>query len=457
MLDTLLGSADNSNMKRAETPTILIIVGITGDLSRRKLLPAIEQIVSAQAAPKQLRIIGVTRQTITINDIVKQVKSTGDHAFLRMHTELFQMDLVNPDDYHRLKKHLSAIEKEWGQKAQRLFYLSVPPQVSRPIVELLGECGLSGKNTKLLLEKPFGSDLISAQELVDETKQHFGEDQLYRIDHYLAKEMAQNFIIFRRGNSLFKRTWNKDFIERIEITASEKIDIEGRSLFYEQTGALRDVVQSHLLQLAALCLMATPKDPELHDVPELRRAALKQLRLSPSVPLETSAIRGQYAGYREEANNPDSIVETYTDITFESTDPRWEGVPIRIISGKALAEKSTRIRIVYKKDEAYESDELVLMLQPNEGVELMLWTKVPGYDWSVEKHSLRLAFKDHFEQLPEAYERVFLDAINADHTLFASSEEVLETWRIIQPLQQAWELSGHDLRQYKKGSLAGSI
>lgn len=445
-------------MKRAGAPTILIIVGITGDLSRRKLLPAIEQIVRAKAAPERLHIIGVTRQELSVDDILSQVKSSGDHSFLRKNTELFKMDLADPAGYRQLKKHLADIEKNWGEKAQRLFYLSVPPQVSRPIVELLGDCGLNGKtNTKILLEKPFGSDYVSAQELVSETRRHFTEDQLYRIDHYLAKEMAQNFIIFRRGNSLFKRTWNKDFIERIEIYASEKIDIEGRSLFYEQTGALRDVVQSHLLQLAALCLMATPKDPQLHDVPELRRSALAQLRLSPTTPLEESAIRGQYQGYRKDADNPDSIIETYVDITFESTDPRWEGVPVRIITGKALAEKSTRIRIVYKKDEDYESDELVLMLQPDEGVEVMLWTKIPGYDWRVEKHSLKLAFKDHFKLLPEAYERVLLDAINSDHTLFASSDEVLETWRIIQPLQQAWELSGDDLKFYKKGSLPGEI
>src|ERR1035437_2486585 len=211
------------------TPTILIIFGITGDLSRRYLLPAIEAIAKAKKLPEKFEIVGITRQ--------KNFK-------------FFQMDIGDEKDYKKLDSHLRKIEKTFGTPTQRLFYLSVPPGVSKSIIELLGKSGLAKiKNTNLLLEKPFGVDLKNATDLARHVDKYFSPTQVYRIDHYLAKETAQNIIVFREGNSLFKKTWNKDFIESIEIIASEKIGIEGRANFYEQTGALRDFVQSHLLQL----------------------------------------------------------------------------------------------------------------------------------------------------------------------------------------------------------------
>jgi len=434
-------------------PTILVIVGITGDLSRRKLLPAIEEIVKAHAAPDELRIVGITRQEVSVADLLAQLDGK-DHSFLRSHLDMYQMDVTKADHYDGLQQYLHKLESSFSAPAQRLFYLSVPPQVSQPIVALLGSSGLAAvPRTKLLLEKPFGTDLPSAQELVVQTKKHFSEDQVYRIDHYLAKEMAQNLIVFRGGNALFRRTWNNDFIESIQILATEEIHIEGRAAFYEQTGALRDIVQSHLLQLAALTLMETPHIGRLQDVPHGRLEALKQLRLPHGVPVGGSARRGQYDGYRDEVGNAHSTVETYADITLESTDPRWAGVPIRLITGKALAQKATEICITYKKDEGYESNMLIVKLQPNEGVELCLWTKVPGYEWRVEQHAMDMAFSDYFAAMPEAYEQVLVDAMQSDHTLFTGSDEVLETWRILQPVQEAWGMSaGTDMRQYKPGS-----
>lgn len=426
-------------------PTILVIIGVTGDLSRRKLLPAIEQIVKAGASPKDLRVVGITRQ----DSSAAMVLSDTSHNYLRNNLQMFQMDLAKASHYTALNNYLNSIEKELGKPVQRLFYLSIPPQFSRPVVELLGKAGF-GKNsdTKLLLEKPFGVDLISAQELIAETKAYFTEDQIYRIDHYLAKEMAQNMIVFRQSNALFKRTWNNNFIERIEIIASERIDIQGRAAFYEQTGALRDLVQSHLLQLAALTLMKL-SDNIQQDIPSLRRDALRQLHVARG----TTPKRGQYEGYRDQVNNQRSMTETYVDITFTSHDPLWKDVPIRIVTGKALASKYTQIKVVYKKEAAHEANELVISLQPNEGVSLQLWTKVPGYDRALEKHSLAIAFKDHFPALPEAYEQVLVDAIQANHTLFASSDEVLETWRIVDPIMKAWEMSADDLSFYAPGLL----
>lgn len=431
-------------MKKNNQPTIIVIVGISGDLSRRKLLPAISKIAAAGALPDKYRIVGVTRK------INKEI--TQDNL------ELFEMDLVETSGYLDLAKHLEKIETEFGQPAQRLFYLSVPPQISRPIIEQLGLSGLSSvADTKLLLEKPFGVDLASAQELTEEINLYFKPEQVYRIDHYLAKETAQNIVVFRQDNSLFKHTWNKDFIEKIEIVAQEAIGIEGRSVFYEQTGALRDLVQSHLLQLAALVLMDLPADRSLLEIPKKRLQALESLSVPLDEPLETNVIRGQYLSYQDEVGNNGSTVETFVSLKLESSDPKWQGVPIILTTGKALDSKFIGVKIAYKKDKSYEANQLVLRLQPNEGVDLCLWSKKPGYDYQVDKHPLKFNFGEHYESFPEAYEQVLFNAINSDHSLFASGEEVLESWRIIDVIQKNWAMNSDDLIKYRPGSTVSDV
>jgi glucose-6-phosphate 1-dehydrogenase len=429
-------------------PTILVIVGITGDLSRRKLLPAIEKIVAASAAPRELHVIGITRREVTAEEVLSDIKTSTD--FLKRNLEMYRMDLASPDDYVKLKSHLDSKRKEMGASTQTLFYLSVPPQISQPIITSLGTSGISrSKDTKLLLEKPFGVDLESAEELVAHVKSHFDEEQVYRIDHYLAKEMTQNVVVFRQGNSLFKRAWNNEFVESIEIIASESIGIEGRAEFYEQTGALRDVVQSHLMQLAALVLADFPS-ADWSTIPEQRLKAL-QLLMAPQ-DIDRDVVRGQYVGYKDEVKNPHSMVETFVSVTLFSKDPAWEGVPITLISGKALPDKTTEIRIKYRQENSDEANSLILHIQPNEGVELDMWAKEPGYDRKVQKLALSFAYKNHFLDLPEAYERVFLDAMKSDHTLFTRSEEVLETWRILDPIQRHWAMN-EEIAEYPKGTL----
>ncbi|MFA4853612.1 MAG: hypothetical protein WC599_13940, partial [Bacteroidales bacterium] len=295
-------------------PTILIIFGISGDLARRYLLPAIGAIASAGMMPEQFHIVGLTRQSNIKIDFL--LEKTSNTEYLRSHMDLQQMDVTNIDDYKKLGKYLKDLGKDFNTPPQYLFYLSVPPQVSRLIIELLGKSGLSEiGETKLLLEKPFGVDLENAEDLAKHINQYFLPTQVYRVDHYMAKETAQNIIVFRDGNSLFKRTWNKDFIESIEIIASEEIGIEGRANFYEQTGALRDIVQSHLLQLLALTLMELPDDDKFSEVPRLRLETLKHLDISN---IKKNAKRGQYEGYTSEVNNPESSVETFVSITLES-------------------------------------------------------------------------------------------------------------------------------------------
>jgi len=437
-------------------PTILIIIGISGDLSKRKLLPAIGAIAATGMIPEKFKIVGVTRRADL--DLDELIKNTSNKDYLISNTELFGMDLDNESDYLKLSDRLSEIEKEFGDTTQFLFYLSVPPTVSKIIIELIGKSGLAKRpETKLLLEKPFGIDLKSATELVGHIDQYFENRQVYRIDHYLAKETAQNIIVFRNGNSLFKKTWNKDFIEKIEITVSEEIGIEGRASFYEQTGALRDLIQSHLLQLLALTLMDMPQEGHLEEVPQLRYKALMNLSIPSDLSLLSHVKRGQYKGYREEVNNPNSMVETFASIDLESVDENWRGVKINLTTGKALKEKTTFIKISYKKDNSNESNELILKLQPDEGISFSVWAKRPGYEHQVSRHSLNFSFKDHYTALPEAYEQVLFNAINGDHSLFSSSEEVIETWRILDSLQKTWSSSAYDLILYKKGSLIEEI
>ena len=412
-------------------PTVLIIFGISGDLAKRKLLPALAQIASAGILPEQFKILGLSRRDFSKDEILSGVESD----FLNQVTEVIKLDLDNPQAYLELKNKLQEIEKVFGQPAQYLFYFSVPPEAARAIVGHLGVAGFNNRaNVKLLLEKPFGTDLSSAEALINEIKTYFKEEQIYRIDHYLAKEMAQNLVVFRANNSLFRRTWDNRFIESIEIIASEQVDIEGRANFYEQTGALRDIVQSHLLQLAALMLMELPPHDDLTLIPQKRLTALNQLKTPES--LNNNLTLGQYDGYRAETNNPTSTVETFISLTLNSTDPRWQGVPITITTGKALAKKTTEICVHYLKDTSEEADTLTLRIQPDEAIEICLWVKEPGYERQLKKLKLKFTYADHFTAIPEAYERVFVDALRGDHTLFATSEEVLASWRILAPVQK---------------------
>ena len=434
------------------SPTILVIIGVSGDLNKRKLLPAIRQIHRAGRLPEKFRIIGITRRKLKKQDVLP----SGDKAFLRKALTLRRMDLTDARAYTELYKELESIENEFGEPAQRLFYLSVPPQASQPVIKLLGEAGFGKlKDTKLLLEKPFGSDLDSAKDLIDRIHTYFSEDKVYRIDHFLAKEMAQNILVFRTGNSLIKRTWNSDFIESIDIIANESIGIEGRAGFYEQTGALRDLVQSHLLQLAALTLMELPDENGWGAVPRRRLQALEALM--PPTNVRTDVHRGQYEGYQDEVKNPGSKVETFVCLKLLSKSPRWGNVPITVMTGKSLAKKSTEIRIRYRQKDAAESNELVLRIQPNEGVEFNLWIKQPGYERELRQLPLDFSYSHHFEGLPEAYERVFVDAMRADHTLFTTSEEVLASWRILEPIQSHWNMNDEDLIIYKPGSTPEEI
>lgn len=422
--------------------TKLVIFGITGDLAQRKLLPALAN-VRAAGMCQDLEIIGVSRREVNLADVLGECSEA-----LGAITSLYQMDLSNVEDYHKLNTFLDQQEGD-----QVLFYLSVPPDSSSQIIENLGNAGLNRAANKLLLEKPFGRDLESAKAMIDSTAAHFREAQVYRIDHYLAKEMAQNIITFRARNAIFAHLWSNKYIERIEVLALESIGIEGRAAFYEQTGALRDIVQGHLLQLLALTLLPLNDTLDWDDVPARRQAALDTLL--PADPSAGKSIRAQYQGYKDEVNNPDSNVETFVSVELRSSDPVWEGVPLALTTGKALDTKKTEVRVHFKRINDSQSNYLMFKIQPDEGISLDLLTKKPGYDQEVEHQKLSYMYPTD-THLPDAYEQVLVDAINGRKSLFATSGEVLRAWEILAPLQQAWHQDSQ-IKQYPMGSKAKDV
>lgn len=381
--------------------TQLVIFGITGDLAGRKLLPALDSIVKT-GGYDELSIVGVSRREVDVAEL------TARQPELRDRTSIFTMNLAELDDYHRLKVSLEA-----AQADQTLFYLSVPPGAAADIVDFLGQAGMNTQNYRILFEKPFGFDLASAHEFIERTARYFDESQLYRIDHYMGKEIAAEIIRLRQNADTHHHHWSNQSVNGITVVATETIGIEGRAQFYEQTGALRDFVQGHLMQLLSLVLM---RQPTQENLPAQRLEALKAI-----VPVNpVNATRAQYEGYQEEVENPGSQTETYVAFATESTDPAWKGVPVRLVTGKALHEKRSYVHIEYKDGTEDVFDEAALMEQPGERL--------------------------------DAYERVLLEAIAGRKAIFTSGPEVIRSWEIVAPLQEAWSMDNTPLATYPVGN-----
>lgn len=383
-------------------PTILVIVGVTGDLAKRKLLPACAALRERGMLPEQFHIIGVTRQhDVAISDILAMtscIECIGDQL------TVFQMDLGRADEYERLAARIADVEQTVGVPAQRLVYLSVPPTTSKGILEHLGTSGIvRSTQDRVLMEKPFGTDYTDAAALAAHLDRFIDQTHLYRVDHYLAKELVQDML---------DRSPDTADIARIDIVASEFLGIEGRANFYEQTGALRDLVQSHLLQFAAAALY-DPTSPV--DRTAQRHEAFQSIAVVPE-----SVVRGQYKGYREQVGNAASVTETFVSMTLHSTLPRYKNVPITISTGKHLDSKKTYIQYTY----------------------------VDG---------TTRAFTDKPTRPAEAYEHIIHSAIVGHEDIFISSHDVLECWRIVAPIQQQWATATDDLILYEQGSTIDHI
>jgi glucose-6-phosphate 1-dehydrogenase len=452
----------------------LVIFGVSGDLARRKVLPAIYHLFKDSLLHEKTIVVGTSRRELSVEDLLKQVElcvlendNVCDPAVLQAMRERFTIVQLNPtkgSDYEALHAKLQEIEDTQGVCLNRLFYLSIPPGVYPAVVKHLGEHRLNGScshnraQSRLLVEKPFGYDYASAKELIESTNRSFSEEQIFRIDHYLAKETVQNILAFRKHNAVFKSIWNAKNISRIDIAAFEKIGIEGRSEFYEQIGALRDLVQSHLLQLLALTTMDMPRDiTSSQEIHKAKQALLEAVEPVPADEVRERTIRAQYRSYKNEVSNPTTTVETFAALEIAIASSVWKGTTIRLATGKGLSEKRTAITITF--GQADDANHLTFRLQPNEGIDVELLVKKPGFAHALQAATMDFRYADTFmsSNHPDAYERVLVDAVRGDRTLFATAEEVLASWHILQPVLDEWSKYSDDLKTYEQGSTAESL
>lgn len=466
---TIPAALAQPRITQSPEPAIFVIFGITGDLAQKKLLPALYHLFRDNLLNEHTMVVGVSRRDMSVEDLLKKVElcvletdKVCDPAMLgrfRSRLRMVKLDPVIGEDYDHLHQTLDQIEDNEGMCMNRLYYLSIPPQVYEPVIEHLGTHGLNAgcqhkkAVSRLLVEKPFGYDLTSASELIASTGKYFTEDQLFRIDHYLAKETAQNILVFRQHNPIFNTTWNHRHITAIDLIFSEQIGVEGRAAFYDNVGALRDVVQNHLLQLLALTTMELPSrnDPDaLHIAKQVLLSDIRSVN-----PNRDRVVRAQYRGYQEEVNNPGSATETYVSLSTSIDNDRWRNTAVTLTAGKALDVKQTNVTLTFNDPERQgEKNRLTFRISPNEGIDIALTVKQPGFDDRTETTHMDFSYKHAFgdNSHPDAYERVLVDAVKGDHSLFATSQEVLESWRIVQPVLSAWSQDSDDLSYYEPGS-----
>ncbi len=459
--------------ERKPDPCIVIIFGASGDLTKRKLLPALYHLVQGNLLPSEIAVVGVARRDLTKTfapDMQDGVIAGGgvekDDPRLAPFIEKVQYHTMNFDDpngYDSLKTLLASIDEKFGTKGNRLFYLAVAPEYFSDIIGFLGKHGMAkpeggAKWVRTIIEKPFGHDLLSARALNDEVNKVFDEDQIFRIDHYLGKETVQNILVFRFANSIFEHVWNRNYVDHIEITAAEAIGIEGRGPFYEQAGLLRDVIQNHVMEVLSFIAMEPPVSFEAAAV---RAEKVKVWRaITPIAP--EHAVRGQYGpstidgkavlGYRQEERvSPTSQTETYAALKLEIENWRWAGVPFYIRAGKRMAKRLTEVTIMFKqpplrlfknkegKSDHIEPNFISMRIQPDDGITLRFGAKVPGPSMDIAAVDMDFSYADAFgPSSNNGYERLLLDAMLGDATLFAHRDGVEATWTIMTPILENW-------------------
>jgi len=458
-------------LKEAKTePCVVVIFGATGDLTRRKLVPALYNLFLDGLLPTSVAILGVGRTALS-NDEFRKRLHEGVAAFSRTQpvepsswrrfTELLYYCDVAFDDtpaYPRLKEQLGSLDRQRGTLGNHIYYLATPPQFFPVILKNLRASGLTHPNadarpwSRVVIEKPLGRDLRSAEELNALTAESLAESQTFRIDHYLGKETVQNIMVFRFGNSLFEPLWNRKYVDHVEITAAESIGIEGRGSFYEQMGVLRDVVQNHLLQVLCLCAMEPPVSFAADDVRDQKTQVLRSLRPITGDDVPRQVIRAQYRGYRDEpAVVADSRTATYVAMRILVDNWRWQGVPFYLRAGKRLKQRLTEVEVHFQQIplclfnvadacQLVAPNTLTMRIQPQEGISLRFVAKVPGEHLSVGNVSMNMDYSRAFgKPISEAYERLLLDSIRGDPSLFSRRDWVEWAWRFVTPIQEAWD------------------
>ncbi len=478
---------DTKKGERVPDPCIVVIFGASGDLTKRKLLPALFHLEQQNLLPEDFAVVGVARRDLSATfapDMQDGILKgggvdAGDSALKPFvdRIKYFATEFDNDEGFEKLKAFLADLDKQNGTKGNRLFYLAVAPEFFADIAQRLEKHGMTkatepGQWINVIIEKPFGTDLASAKTLNAELNKVLSENQIFRIDHYLGKETVQNILVFRFGNGIFEPVWNRNFIDHVEITAAESIGIEGRGPFYEKAGALRDVLQNHVMEVLSFVAMEPP-DSFASDA--VRTEKLKVWKAIEPIPVEDTA-RGQYAagtvdgqkviGYRQEDRvSQESTTETYAAMKIQIANWRWAGVPFYIRAGKRLAERVTEVTVVFKQPPLHlfkgndsnttvSPNVLKIRIQPDEGITLMFGAKIPGPTTNVKPVEMHFSYADAFgKSSANGYERLLLDAMLGDGTLFAEREGVETTWALMTPVLEAWANNPpKDFPNYDAGS-----
>jgi glucose-6-phosphate 1-dehydrogenase len=478
--------ASDRRLNRIAGPSGLIIFGVTGDLSRKKLMPAVYDLANRGLLPPGFALVGFARRDWEDQDFEKvvyeAVKQYARTPFdedvwnqLAMGIRFVQGEFDDDAAFGKLKETIEALDRDRGTMGNHAFYLSIPPKAFPLVTEQLKASGLAeqkdGQWRRVVIEKPFGSDLTTARELNDVVESVFPPDSVFRIDHYLGKETVQNILALRFANQLYEPIWNSNYVDHVQITMAEDIGVGGRAGYYDGIGAARDVIQNHLLQLLALTAMEEPVSFDAADLRAEKEKVLSAVRLPAD--LSKATARGQYAsGWQggekvigfldEEGMNPESLTETFAAIKLEIGTRRWNGVPFYLRAGKRLGRRVTEIAVVFKRAPQYLFAEsqtgvlgqnaLVIRVQPDEGVTIRFGSKVPGAGMQVRDVTMDFGYGHAFtEASPEAYERLILDVLLGDPPLFPRHEEVELSWKILDPIEEYWATQGQP-EQYRPGT-----
>jgi len=462
------------NHKRPSA-SLLFIFGGSGDLNYRKLSPALYNLFIDQWMPEKFGIVGIGRSEFSNDKYCERLlegieqfsrrkgKANGQWKEFSQHVSYLQMDAENESEYQKIAEIVKAKEQEFGEHPNVIFYMAVAPQLVPDIAKKLGPLNICAdtKCTRIVVEKPFGHNLSSAHELNKLLMSMFDEAQIYRIDHYLGKETVQNILAMRFANALFEPIWNRNYIDHVQITAAETVGAEGRGAYYEQSGALRDMVQNHILQLLCMMAMEAPVSFDANEIRNKKVDVLNAIRKISPEDAHEFAVRGQYAegwmkgekvpGYRQEKNvDPDTAIDTFAAMKFYIDNWRWQDVPFYVRTGKRLHEKTTIITVQFRPApnyafppeaaETWRPNRLVISIQPDMDIRLRFQAKRPGQSMTLNPVDMIFSYKDAYDgDEPEAYETLLLDVMEGNATLFMRSDQVEAAWKIIMPVLEAWE------------------
>jgi glucose-6-phosphate 1-dehydrogenase len=461
-------------LTRRPEPCAMVIFGASGDLTKRKLFPALYSLAYRQLLPEKFSVLGVARTEETDDEFRERMKAAvqefGRDDFREDVWQGLAEGMHYVHDEDKLAEALRGLEERRGTTGNRIYYLAVPPAAFEQIVEWVGKHKSRKGWTRVIVEKPFGHDLQSAQDLNVLLHKHFDESEIFRIDHYLGKETVQNMLALRFANGIFEPIWNRQFIDHIQITVAETLGIEGRADYYEHAGAIRDIFQNHLLQLIALTAMEPPIDLAADSVRNEKVKVLKSIH----TPGPKHVVRGQYGrgyiegqevpGYREEAGvDPSSMTETFIAAKLYIDNWRWADTPIYVRAGKRLARRETTIAIEFKRaphppfvevaGEGLRPNVLLIHIQPDEGVSLAIGAKVPGQGLQIRTVHMDFLYGGAFRtDLPEAYERLLVDCMRGDASLFTREDEVIEQWQLVDAIVAFWRRDRPSFPNYAAGT-----